>query len=121
MSSDIVKDSHTLKQALIDRWKEIGISHVMIAKDSQKFGVKGITPNSISKYIHNSYQKSALNQYQILFLCWRYGIKVTLKVGEPIVENGKLKYIVPQPFNEEKALADLYLMFPTIKKPRKKK
>lgn len=112
MNSDIVKDSSTLKQALIDRWKEIGISHVMIAKDAVKLGVKGITPNSISKYIHNSYQKSALNQYQILWLSFRYDIPTRLHIGEPYLEQDKIKYIVEHPFDEERALKRLHEYFP---------
>jgi hypothetical protein len=121
MNSDIVKDSETLKKALLDRWEEIGITNVLISQDALKMGVKGITERAISVWRHNPYSKGALNQYQILFLAYRYGIRVTLKIGEPIMDGNKLRYIVPQPFNEEQALKDLYEAFPNLKKPRKKK
>ena len=123
--SDIVKDSTTLKQALLDRWEEIGISHVMVAKDAIKIGIKGVTTNAISKWIGDSYKAGALNQEQIVKLCYRYGIPAKLVVGVPYMykegSETKIKYIIEQPFNEEEALKNLYEMFPDLKKPRKKK
>lgn len=133
MNSDIVKDSTTLKQALLDRWEEIGISHVMVANDAEKRGVGGITPNAISKWIKDAYTKGALNQYQILWLAFRFDIPVRLHVGEPYLEQDKIRYIIPQPFNEERALKRLHEYFPfdeliakkaeriPVKKKRKKK
>lgn len=125
MSSDIVKDSVTLKQALLDRWEEIGITHVMVSEDSLRRGVKGITTNAISKWIGDSHRAGALNQYQLLWLMWRYGLSPRIVFGEPYIykegEETKIKYIVEQPFNEEKALTQLYVMFPETKRPRKKK
>lgn len=124
MNSDIVKDSTTLKQALLDRWEEIGITYGMISEDAKKRGVKGITERAISVWKNHSYAKGALNQYQILFLCWRYGVNVSLKVGIPVLykegEETKLKYVVEQPYNEEKSLTQLYVMFPGLKRPRKR-
>lgn len=134
MNSDIVKDSSTLKQALIDRWKEIGITHVQIAADATKRGLKGITTNAISKYIHQaSYAKGSLNQYQILWLAYRFDIPCRLHIGEPYLEQDKIRYIVSKPFDEERALKRLHEYFPfdelidkkasaiPVKKPRKNK
>lgn len=136
MHSDIIKDSSTLKQALLDRWQEIGITHVVVVSDAKSRGINGITTNAISKWIHNSYQKAALNQYQILWLSYRYDIPVRLHIGEPYLQEDKIKYIVSKPYNEARALKRLDEMFPFVeavqkiiekipvkkkRKPRKKK
>ncbi len=120
MHSDIIKDSTTLKQALLDRWEEIGITHVNVAQDATNRGIKGVTTNAISKWIKNSYEAGALNQYQLLWLMWRYGLQPRLVYGEPLIDKGRLKYVIEQPYNEEKVLAKLYEVFPP-KKTRKKK
>lgn len=113
MNSDIVKDSSTLKQALLDRWEEIGITHVQIARDAQKFGVKGITTNAISKFIHHgNYHAGSLNQYQILWLAFRFDIPCRLHIGEPYLEKDKIRYIVSKPFDEQRALKRLHEYFP---------
>lgn len=124
MHSDIVKDSATLKQALLDRWEEIGITHVAVSKDAVSRGIKGVTPNAISKFIKSGWTKGALNQEQILKLCWRYGIPAKLVIGVPYsYQEGtetKIKYLIEQPYNEEESLKMFYEMFPKSKKPRKK-
>ena len=110
--SDIVKDSEPLKKALLARWEELCLTGQQIAVDAQKRGLKSITQRSISTYKHHSYAKGALNQYEILALAWLYGVQVRLVVGEPVMEGKRLKYIVPTPFNEEKAIKDFNNMFP---------
>lgn len=131
--SDIVKDSETLKQALLDRWDELGLTGHQISADAKKRGLNGVTERAISVWKNRPYSKGALNQYQILALAWLYGIKVKLVIGEPVMEGKKLRYVVPQPFNEEKAIADFNQMFPfhsivaelaekvPVKKSKKKK
>lgn len=120
--SDIVKDSETLKQAIIARIEELGLTGGQIAEDSLKRGVKGITERAISVWRNHSYSKGALNQFQIIWLAYRLGIRVRLTIGEPVMDGKKLKYLIPQPYNEELALKRLMDIFPyTETKPKKKK
>lgn len=120
--SDIVKDSETLKQAIIARIEELGLTGGQIEEDSIKRGVKGITERALSVWRNHSYSKGALNQYQIIWLAYRLGIRVELKIGEPVMDGKKLKYIIPQPYNEELALKRLMDIFPYREvKPKKKK
>lgn len=118
--SDIVKDSTTLKQAILNRIDELGLTGGQIVLDAQKRGIKGVTERSISVWKNHSYSKGALNQQQIIWLAYRLGIRVTLKIGEPVFDGKKLKYVVPEPFNEEKALKELNEVFPETKKKKKK-
>jgi hypothetical protein len=118
--SDIVKDSETLKQAILSRMDELGLTVKQIAQDAKKRGMNGFTDRSVSVWKNHSYAKGALNQLQIIWLAYRLGIRVRLVVGEPVIEDGILKYIVPTPFDEKKAIKDFEQLFPTPPKKKKK-
>jgi len=123
MSADIVKDSPVLKKALLDRWEELNLSGHQVALYAQKMGMKGVTDRSVSVWKNHSHARGALNQMQLIQLAFLFGIRVSLKIGEPEFDGKKLKYVVPVPFNEEKALAEYYSIFPPpqIVEPVKKK
>ena len=113
MKSDIIKDSELLRNGLINRWKELGIKDRVIIQDAIMRGVGGINSVSISRWRRDPNMKGALNQDSILFLGIRWGIKIRLHIGDPYIEDGKLKHAIP-PYNEEKALSELYKMFPHL-------
>lgn len=98
---DIVKDSTKLRDALKSRWKEVGLTQAAISLDAMDKGQIGITRQAINKYLRDPYAKGALNQQQVVWLSWRWYIPVTLKIGIP---NGKGDFIVPEEFDEDKAM-----------------
>lgn len=114
---DIVKDSEPLKQAILARMDELGVVNAQIIEDARKRGIKGITHRSLSVWRHHSNAKGALNQLNVIYLAYRLGIRVRLTIGEPVLEDGKLRYIIPTPFNETEAIRELELLFPPISVP----
>lgn len=106
MTRSIVKDSSKLRAALKNRWKQIKYSQQQVADDALRLGQPGITRQGISKYLTNPYSPGAINDEQIIWLAYRYSIYVTLTVGVP-----KVKYIIPEEFDNEKALKELKKIF----------
>ena len=81
----IVKESTTLKKALLDRLKELypsnngGYKGALVIQDALERKFK-IAPEQLSRYFSEKAQKNTLSENQILWLSIRYGIDVRLKV-----------------------------------------
>jgi len=109
MSKSIVKDSKKLREALKARFKELKMTQAKVAEDATKRGQKGITRMSINKYFNQPYVAGALNEYQILWLSWRWLVPVMLSVGIP---DAKVNYEVPKKYDKDMAMKYLKKMFP---------
>ncbi len=108
--SNVVKDSSKLKESIIERWNDLELKDTTIIADAKNHKRKGITSESISRWRKDPYAKAALNEENILWLAWRWGIEVRLMVGTPAIVEGKLTTYVP-PYNEKEALRKLKAMF----------
>ena len=109
--SSIIKDSSKLKQSLLDRWAELKIQHTMVVRDAKKRKRKGITSESISKWIKDPYLKGSLNEENIVWLCFRWQIRLSLAVGDVCIIDGKISTYIP-PYEEKKAIELLNTIFP---------
>lgn len=121
----IVKNEQIRKE-LIKRWDELGIRPTDIINDAFDRGVK-IAPDRLSRYKNQSKDKKTgkgypgLTEEVILWLCFRWGLPVQLKMGKPIVEeNGQIKYKI-MPYDEAVAVKMLNLVFPNVGGIAKKK
>ncbi len=108
MTRSIIKDSSKLRDAFKKRWKQLKRSQQLVADDAVLYGQSGITRQGISKYLTSPYSAGALNDEQIIWLAYRYSIYVMLTVGVPDV---KVKYAVPEEFDNEKAIKELKKIF----------
>lgn len=96
--TSIIKESSRLREALRDRWKEVKWSQKQVAQDAISKGQKGMNRQGISKYMTDPYAPGALNDYQITWLAFRWGIFLTLGVG---VSETNARYVVPKKFTKE--------------------
>lgn len=107
--TSILKESSKLRNALRERWKDLGLSQQDVALDAQKKGLKGINRQGISKYMSSPYTGGALSDYHITWLAFRYGFYITLGIGIP---TSKVEYKLPKKFDEDSALTLLKEIFP---------
>ena len=112
---NIVTNPH-IKKELFDRWQKLGIRTSDVIRDANERNMN-INASRMSRY-KSGKSKEAITQYQLLWLCVRWGIPVTITIGRPMVinENGetvpgaKVKYVIP-PYNELDCLNRLKLVF----------
>jgi hypothetical protein len=107
-NNDLLKSSETLRDALKDRWKKLGLTQLAVVKDANERKIN-MTKEALNKYINRPYSLGALNQQQITWLAWRYDIPVFLKVGEPSDKN--VKYTINE-YDELRALKRLAKVYP---------
>jgi hypothetical protein len=105
----IVKDSSRIHGFILKRIEELKLKPADIIKDAADLGMK-IESASLSKYMKHGNCKGGLSEENIIWLCIRYGIEINLMVGTPVIDNNKLTLDLP-PYNEEKALAKLKVLF----------
>lgn|ERR1700748_607510 len=119
---NLVKNKH-IKKALQDRWKELDItkmSHV-IRDAEERYPEMKITSDRLSKWLSDYKHKgksAGLSESQITWLLVRYGIPVSLNIGVPKLEDGKLKFEIP-PYDELSALKKLKEIFRSSKNGEK--
>lgn len=122
MSKDIIKDSQTIREALKKRlFEELDLGYKDIVLEAKNFGIKNVAIDTISRYLNNKHRGS-LTQEAIMFLCYRWGIFISLNVGMPKIINGKIEKNIP-PYNEEqclKVVRELWKKTPPIKKKKGK-
>lgn len=111
----IIKDSDTLKQALLTRLKDLyptnlgyGFKNSAVVKDALERGVK-IEAGQLSRYFGKS-KKNVLSEDQLIWLCFRFGIPIQLSIGVPLIKEGKIVFEIPR-FDEAKALKMLKLLY----------
>ena len=108
MSKGIVKSSEIIRTSLQKRIKELNLSLTAISLDAKKRNYK-ISIHSLSRFFGQS-DKNNLSEDNIIWLCYRYGIFVTLHVGSVKYENNKIIMKIP-PYNEGKCLNILNILF----------
>jgi len=119
MSKSIVKSSINIKSQLSDRLTELKLSMTAVSKDALLHKQK-ISVSSLSKYFSNSYANN-LTEENIIWLCFRYGIYITLNVGRPYLnEQNKIQFRVVG-YNEEQCLLMLAKLFSNGKKQHRRK
>lgn len=95
---DILLSSQTLKQLLRDRIKSLNLTMTDVVQESKEH-ISGITKSNLSLYFNNKNPiRGFPTQKHILYLCIRYGIKISIIFT-------KEKYI------EEKAINDVKKVF----------
>lgn len=122
-SISLVKSNEDLRKALKARLKDVcpkypgkknpegpvEIHQSMICKDAKERGFN-ITPQQLNKYLNHGHATYSLKEDQILWLCVRYGIDISLRVGEPKVEGKSIKYKI-RPYSESECLKRLKDIF----------
>ena len=114
----IIKDSDTLKQALLTRLKELyptnlgyGFKNSSVVKDALERGIK-IEAGQLSRYFGKS-RKNVLSEDQLIWLSYRYGISIQLSIGTPIIKDNKI-YFEVEKFNEAKSLQILNKLYAKV-------
>lgn len=120
----------TIKKELIARWEQLGMRDSHVIKDANERAPElKISASPFSRWkagkVESSGKMLHISDDQCLWLCFRYGIWVNLNFGEPMLENGKLKYVIT-PYHEAECLHQIKIMFPNYgkgvaKKVKKKK
>ena len=87
---DIFKESVTIRTLLLRRLKELRLKSKEVVADANSYGII-FNEAALSRYLKNGNVKGTLSQYNIIWLCMRYGIEVEL--------TSKLT-----PYNEKKCL-----------------
>lgn len=123
----IVKNEQIRKE-LMKRWGELELRPTDIINDAYDRGVK-ISADRLSRYKNQSKDKvtgkgyPGLTEEIILWLAWRWYIPTQIKIGIPIIKEGKVTYEIPK-YDEKEALRLLKIVFPTVggtaKKSKKK-
>lgn len=114
MQKSLVKDSVVLREAIQKRIRELGLSFTRICEDAQEKGYK-LSISALSRYFKDS-DKNKLSEEDIIWLSYRYCIFTYLSIGVPQILEQKIKWVIP-PYDEEKALGMLKMVFPdTVKK-----
>jgi hypothetical protein len=99
--------NNTLRQAIIDRVKELNMSYAELLKDAAERGMK-IAPARMSKYVKNKY--GGMTEEQVLWVATRLGIYINLNLGKLTVDSGVPKFKIT-PYNEQEALKMLNRIF----------
>jgi len=102
---DLIKENKIIRDALLKRWKELDIKYdATIIKDAEERGMH-FTKAVISSYRNHC---KGLTQTQIIWLCFRYGIKIAISIGEPVYNKGKdaIEYLI-YPYNEIECIKNL--------------
>ena len=77
---DIVLMAPSIKKNLKKRIEELNLSYSMIVNEAKALGMKGITKSSISCYLnYNPPKNGSLSQKHIIWLCLRYGVKLSVR------------------------------------------
>ncbi len=103
MSKSLVKRSKILKRELLKRINELELTWTDIAIDAQKRGMK-ISISTLSKYFNDSIATN-LSDEGIEFLCLRYGVNISLFIGDPLTDKPIDFEILP--YDEKKCLKAL--------------
>lgn len=108
----VIKSNPKLREAIVNRIEELGLSQQKIIADAAERGYK-LPVDMLSRYLHSGDVRGSLREDQIVWLATRYGVYIQLKIGKPVVqESGKVNYEVSK-YNEEEALRILNQLFPT--------
>jgi hypothetical protein len=112
----IVKSSSKIKESLIARWKELGITRANVIRDAIDRGMpinrkgKGevnekVLMQTLSRTLNGG--QTGLTEEQLIWLCYRYSITVFLDIN------------IITPHNEKEALRKLSIIFPNKTKTKK--
>jgi hypothetical protein len=113
-----------IKEVLKNRWNELDIKKMsLVVQDAEERAPEmKITSARISKWLsgykHDG-KSVGLTENQIVWLLVRWGIPVSLTIGEPSLLDGRLKYSIPD-YNELEALKMLKVVFPKKEKDGEK-
>ena len=106
-------ENELLKGFIFDRLQKLDMKPAALIKDAEERGMK-ITASSFSKYKKGV--KNGLTEEQLLFICARLYIPITISVGKPLLKkDGKLVWNIP-PYDHTEMLKLLTKMFPNGKK-----
>lgn len=112
---DIIKDSQSIRDALKNRlFTELDLGYKDIVKEAEAWGIKNVKIDTISRYFHNVHRGS-LTQEAIMFICYRWGIFVSLNVGTLKISGDKIEKVIP-PYNEAQCLKVVKAMWGKKKK-----
>lgn len=113
MSKTLLKRSKLLKKQLLKRINELNLTWTDIAVDAQARGMK-ISVSTLSKYFNDSIATN-LSDDGILWVSLRYGIDVSVFIGQPVADRDyTIGYHIP-PYNEKKCLKAIKKAFPNNK------
>ena len=90
MAQSLVKSSSLIRIQLQKRIEEQGLSLTKVSADAEEKGRK-ISISSLSRYFKNS-KVNNLSEESIIWLCYRYGIFVTLHIGTLVMSNGRASF-----------------------------
>lgn len=117
MAKSQIQTDERIRKLLNKRLREeLGLSLTAISEDAKARG-ENISIESLSKYFSKS-DMNNLSEGNIVWLCYRWGVYVTVEVGIRKVIDDKVVFEIPE-YNEEKCLAILKKIFPKASKTPK--
>ena len=106
----IVKDSERIRKLLKERFDDQRLRAKDIVVDANEKGLN-INESSLSRYLNHGNTRSSISEEAIIWLCFRYGIQITLLIGKPVLKEKRLVLELPR-YNEEECLTKLKQVFP---------
>lgn len=106
----IVKNK-AVKKALKDRWAELDIKASEIVRDAKdRVPELKITSDRLSKWLSDK-AKSGLTETQVVYLCVRWHIPISINIGIPTINGaGEISYVIPK-YDELAAITNIKKVF----------
>jgi hypothetical protein len=105
----IIKQSSAIRIALQKRFQELKLKYTAVSRDAKSYNVRGVTVELMSRYFNQS-PTNGLPEEAIIFLCWRYGVPITLLIGKLKVKNGGVNTYIPD-YNEKDCIEKVKKLF----------
>jgi hypothetical protein len=78
-SKDIIKSSGKIRKLLLTQFHKLDLTPKLVLNDAKKHGMI-LNKAAFSRYFNNEFKEGGiLTQYQILWLCVRWSIKISFK------------------------------------------
>ena len=110
VKKSIIKDSVRIRKLLKERFVELELSAKGVIEDAKEKSMV-FTSASLSKYLKHGNIPCSLSEENIIWLCFRWGIPINLYIGKAVLQDSKLRFVVPE-YNEENCLLNLKKLFP---------
>jgi len=96
-----------LRKEILKRWKELEKRPSDIIRDANERGRK-LHAAQMSRYIKG--EKGGPCEEDLLWLAWRWGVRVQMTLGKAVIRDGKIVYEIP-PYDEQECLQSIKKIF----------
>lgn len=105
-----IANNEIIKKELIGRWDKLGLKHSDVIRDAQERSPEmKIDASRFSRWTKGA--KLGLSETQVLWLATRWGIIISIDIGEPVLTpDNRIKWIISD-YNEAECLRRIKQIF----------